>query len=363
MKKKLLLLVLGATLLFTACGNTDSEAGKKDVSAGVSVEQTVEHEDTNGSEASEEGNDAENGAAKEEEKELIFPENVEDLVLQDNFCAITGEQVLYEDEDMRIIMTGDMQLSTDYNFRWEYWIPIRYELLNDSKPMFQVTEAVINDMVIEAGYYMGLYDYENNAEDVIILDLEQMYALQQMLKEPVVKKMQVNITRSNSYHAQFFKEGKVVKSEDCPESFEFNDRMQELYSDDFQSIYYGGYAFMDGYKRAQFLFAIKAHNVGDAFWRSVASRDVSINGAHVDMNKSGVHSSSNVLRYNYASPMLVGVQTELYADCPEDSTIEMDFLENQSRIDHKREFKIDFSEIDPVTVHVDLTEDMKKFLN
>lgn len=134
MKKKLLLLVLGATLFFTACGNTASETDKKDVSTEVSVD----YEDT------------ETVEVKDEEKELVFSENVEDLVLQKDFCAISGEQVLYEDEDMKIIMTGDMQLSTDYNFRWEYWIPIRYEILSDSAPMFLVTEAVVNDMVIFA---------------------------------------------------------------------------------------------------------------------------------------------------------------------------------------------------------------------
>lgn len=358
MKKALLMIGLGITLLLSGCGSNGEEMASSQSTTAVQQEQPA------GTQATEE---------KEEESILdAFPKHeMVELSLKDNFFAISGDEILYEDDDFRLRLAGEMELTDQYTVQTEYVLPVKIELKkeNYSKTRgFAVVDAIINDVVVPAHLYInyeGSFNFvEENKPEVsyIVFDRKAMYGMQQMLQDPVIKKLQINVYSYDLNTRKWYHDGEVIRSNDCPDEFPFSDRMELVYSDDWQEIYYGGFLFMSGERDVYYLWGKKAKEVGDSFWISASQKQLYLDEQKFKLPRTASSNSEEVLRKNTSAPLIMMIETSALQDCEPDQKWKLEFSEfySYSNADLYQQKK--GPNHDMVSVELDFTEELMRFV-
>ena len=365
MKKRVLMLVLGMLLFAAGCGSSEEAA------AGGANPPAVVEEQTAKPQAAETEQPEEPAEAKEPESiRDAFPKHeMVELSMQDDFFAISGDVILYEDDDYLIRLAGEMELTDQYTVQTEYVLPVYIEMKKDSYPKtqgFNVVSANCNDVVVPAHLYAG-GDYnfllEHQSEVAyIVFDRKVMYGMQQMLEEPVIKKLQLNVFNYDLNTRKRYHIGEVICSDDCPEEFPFSDRMELVYSDDRQEIYYGGFLFMNELKDVYYLWGKKAKEIGDSFWISASAKQLYLDGEKFKLPRTSDSNSEEVLRKNTSVPLIMAIETDALQDCKPDQTWTLEFREiySYSKADLYQQLKD--TEHEEIRVELDFTEELMRFV-
>lgn len=360
MKKRLLMIGLGMMLLLSGCGSSGEVIESSQSTAAVQQEQPAETQTVE---------------VKEEEPESIldtFPKHeMAELALRDNFFAISEDVVLYEDDDFLMRLAGEMELTDQYTVQTRFVLPVKVELKKDSYAKTQgydVPNVVLNDVMIPAGLYVqyqGNFTFlQENPTDIIyiVLDMKSMYGMQQMLADPVIKKMQLKIRRYDLNTRSWLHDGEIVRSDDCPEEFPFSDRMELVYSDDRQEIYYGGFLFMSGYRDLHYLWGKKAKDIGDSFWFSASAKQLYLDGEPFKLPRTSPSNSEEILQKNTSAPLIMMIEADALQDCEPDQKWKLELREfySYSKADYYQQKK--GPEYEMVTVERDLTDELMRFV-